>query len=121
MANVNKISDAELFGMSGFAFVSGKKDSIYKDEIFVGLNQDEKKKRRTKIRRNRDKFISEFETATTNERKIEIAKKWTEWAEKIYKDINCLFDANTSDDQVVEITNFQAGVKTFLAKENKGK
>lgn len=108
--NVSKIDFSKLDSVIG----ASKKDSIYKNGILSGTEKERKTIRR-KLRARRDKVIEMFNNSTTREQKKQIAQVWQEFAKDVYKDINVIFDANTTDDKVAILATFVADVKKVLA------
>lgn len=108
----NKINFAIL---ADYSKVGTKKESIYKLDILSGTEKERKAIRR-KIRNTRDNIISAFNSANKAEKKV-IANKWTEFAKGVYKDINIIFEANTTDDKAAQISEFVANVKKVLAEK----
>ena len=112
MEKTNRINFAIL---GDYSKVGTKKESIYKLEILSGTEKERKAIRR-KIRNTRDNIINAFNNANKAEKKV-IASKWTEFAKGVYKDINVIFEANTTDDKAVQISEFVANVKKVLAEK----
>ena len=109
----NKINFAIL---ANYSKVGTKKESIYKLEILSGTEKERKAIRR-KIRNTRDNIINAFNSAKSKVEKKEIATAWTEFAKGVYKDINSIFEANTTDEKAAQIAEFSANVKKILAEK----
>lgn len=109
-----KTAKVDFSILSNFSKVGTKKESIYKLEILSGTEKERKALRR-KIRNTRDNIISAFNSANKTEKK-EIATAWKKFAESVYKDINIIFEANTTDDKAATISEFVANVKKVLAE-----
>ena len=108
----NKINFAIL---ADYSKVGTKKESIYKLEILSGTEKERKAIRR-KIRNTRDNIINAFNNADKTEKKV-LANKWVEFAKSVYKDINIIFEANTTDDKAIQIAEFITNVKKVLAEK----
>lgn len=83
--------------------------TLYKKELFVGMNDKEKKHFRIKLRRKLENFIaSAFEfSATKKENNLkELKNNWVEYANQIYVDINNIIDANASEQKRKDVFLF---------------
>lgn len=113
---MEKTKQNEIFAKLGkFSKVGTKKESIYKLEILSGTEKERRAIRR-KIRNSRDNIIYRFNESTQEVEKKEIAKVWIDFAKSVYKDINIIFEANTTDDKAATIAKFVADVKAISKK-----
>lgn len=97
---------------------NGKKSSIYKRELFVGLLDDDKKKLRRKLRKTlQNKFLSTFLTIRKNETELKkLSKIWIEYANKVYNNINVVCESNTDVETQKLIKQFLESMKDCAAK-----
>lgn len=95
---------------------NGKKSSIYKRELFDGMLDDDKKKLRRKLRKIfQNKFLSTFLTIRKNEVELKkLSKIWTDYANKVYNNINVICESNTD-------LEMQKLIKQFLEAMDKNK
>lgn len=108
----NKINYAALADFSNV----GKKESLYKSDLFEGMTEKQKRAERRKIRRSRDNAIEAFYKASSKEEKKKIAKSWKAFAESVYKDIYTIFDVNTSESNIAQLANFTADMRKILTE-----
>lgn len=97
---------------------NGKKSSIYKRELFVGLLDDDKKKLRRKLRKTlQNKFLSTFLTIRKNETELKkLSKIWIEYANKVYNNIDIVCESNTDVETQKLIKQFLESMKNCAAK-----
>lgn len=97
---------------------NGKKSSIYKRELFVGLLDDDKKKLRRKLRKTlQNKFLSTFLTIRKNETELKkLSKIWVEYANKVYNNIDIVCESNTDLETQKLIKQFLESMKNCEAK-----
>lgn len=97
---------------------NGKKSSIYKRELFVGMLDDDKKKLRRKLRKTlQNKFLATFLTIRKNETELKkLSKIWVEYANKIYNNINIICESNTDLETQKLIKQFLESMKNCEAK-----
>lgn len=100
--------------LAKFTKIGSKKDSIYKSEILSGTEKKRKAIRR-KIRNTRDAIVETFFSAKNKAEKKEIAEAWMEFAKSAYKDVNTIFEANTTDDKASNLALFVSEIKKALA------
>lgn len=91
--------------LSGISNVGTKKESIYLLSIFEGKTEKERKALRKKLRNTRDNVISAFNNADTTQ-KTDIKNKWLQYAKGVYKDLNIIFESNTTTDTATLCTKF---------------
>lgn len=90
-----KINLNEIFSSISSISVKSQKNGIYKDSLFIGLSDKEKKHLRSKLRNTLDKFISNaFQFSKDNSKLEAIRKDWRKYATSIYKDISIIYDGN---------------------------
>lgn len=96
----------------------GKKSSIYKRELFVGLLDDDKKKLRRKLRKTlQNKFLATFLTIRKNETELKkLSKIWIEYANKVYNNIDIVCESNTDLETQKLIKQFLESMKNCAAK-----
>ena len=97
---------------------NGKKSSIYKRELFVGMLDDDKKKLRRKLRKTlQNKFLATFLTIRKNETELKkLAKIWVEYANKVYNNIEIVCESNTDIETQKLIKQFLESMKNCEAK-----
>lgn len=97
---------------------NGKKSSIYKKELFVGLLDDDKKKLRRKLRKTlQNKFLATFLTIRKNETELKkLSKIWIEYANKVYNNIEIVCESNTDLETQKLIKQFLESMKNCAAK-----
>lgn len=97
---------------------NGKKSSIYKRELFVGLLDDDKKKLRRKLRKTlQNKFLATFLTIRKNETELKkLSKIWVEYANKVYNNIDIVCESNTDLETQRLIKQFLESMKNCAAK-----
>lgn len=97
---------------------NGKKSSIYKKELFVGLLDDDKKKLRRKLRKTlQNKFLATFLTIRKNETELKkLSKIWVEYANKVYNNIDIVCESNTDIETQKLIKQFLESMKNCAAK-----
>lgn len=97
---------------------NGKKSSIYKRELFVGLLDDDKKKLRRKLRKTlQNKFLATFLTIRKNEIELKkLSKIWVEYANKVYNNIEIVCESNTDIETQKLIKQFLESMKNCEAK-----
>lgn len=97
---------------------NGKKSSIYKRELFVGMLDDDKKKLRRKLRKTlQNKFLSTFLTIRKNETELKkLSKIWIEYANKVYNNIDVVCESNTDVETQKLIKQFLESMKNCAAK-----
>lgn len=97
---------------------NGKKSSIYKRELFVGLLDDDKKKLRRKLRKTlQNKFLATFLTIRKNETELKkLSKIWVEYANKVYNNIDIICESNTDLETQQLIKQFLESMKNCEAK-----
>ena len=107
MANAkNSANNSVNFSiLSGISNVGSKHESIYLLSIFEGKTEKEKKALRKKLRNMRDNVITAFNNAE-KEQKADIKEKWLQYAKGVYKDINIIFESNTTTDTATLCTKF---------------
>lgn len=78
------------------AITSTSRSSVYKAELFQGLDDKQKKTLRRKLRRTRESFISSFLESQNNKAKLQaLQEQWKTYASQVYNDINHIFESNT--------------------------
>lgn len=97
---------------------NGKKSSIYKRELFVGLLDDDKKKLRRKLRKTlQNKFLATFLTIRKNETELKkLSKIWVEYANKVYNNIDIVCESNTDIETQKLIKQFLESMKNCAVK-----
>lgn len=72
--------------------------TIYKNELFEGLNHKEKKSLRIKLRRRKDAFLSAYAMGKNNADKLNALKKdWNAYAKLVYNDVKIIIDNNATE------------------------
>lgn len=86
---------------------TGKEQSIYKKEIFVDMLPKECKSMRSKLRRNRDNFISASIECKGNKKELDALKaNWKKYAESVYRNASNICEANSSEQTQKLCANF---------------
>ncbi len=81
--------------------------TLYKDELFAGLSDKEKKARRTKLRKVLENFVISAKQSEKNAEKLQaIRKDWQEYAKSIYVNVENIVDANASKEKQEDIQYF---------------
>lgn len=79
-----------------------REESIYKREIYNGELPIERKKIRTQLRKNRDKFLTSFiqDTKKGTDKKAlkNLSDMWFKYANQVYKDAKMICENNTNED-----------------------
>lgn len=84
-----------LFSSLSSISVKSSKNGIYKDSLFVGMSDKEKKHLRSKLRNTLDKFISNAFQFSKDSTKLEaIRKDWKKYATSIYKDVSIIYEGS---------------------------
>lgn len=90
-----KVNLNEIFSSLSSISVKSSKNGIYKDYLFVGLTDKEKKHLRSKLRNTLDKFISNAFQFSKDFSKMEsIRKDWKKYANSIYKDVSVIYEGS---------------------------
>lgn len=75
--------------------------TIYKNELFEGLNPTEKKSLRIKLRRRKDAFISTYLQVKNNETKLnQLKKDWLDYSKLVYTDVTKIIDNNATSENI---------------------
>ena len=86
---------------------TGKEQSIYKKEIFADMLPKECKSMRSKLRRNRDNFISASIECKGNKKELDALKaNWKKYAEGVYRNVSNICEANSSEQTQKLCANF---------------
>lgn len=84
-----------LFSSLSSISVKSQKNGIYKDSLFVGMSDKEKKHLRSKLRNTLDKFISNAFQFSKDSTKLEaIRKDWKKYSTNIYKDVSIIYEGS---------------------------
>ncbi len=90
-----KINLNEIFSSISSISVKSSKNGIYKDSLFVGMSDREKKHLRSKLRNTLDKFISNaFQFSKDNSKMEAIRRDWKKYATSIYKDTTIIYEGS---------------------------
>lgn len=90
-----KINLNEIFSSISSISVKSSKNGIYKDSLFIGLSDKEKKHLRSKLRSTLDKFISSaFQFSKDSSKMESIRKDWKKYATSVYKDISIIYEGS---------------------------
>lgn len=85
----------EIFSSLSSISVKSSKNGIYKDSLFIGMSDKEKKHLRSKLRNTLDKFISNAFQFSKDSTKLEaIRKDWKKYAISIYKDTTIIYEGS---------------------------
>lgn len=85
----------EIFSSLSSISVKSSKNGIYKDSLFIGMSDREKKHLRSKLRNTLDKFISNAFQFSKDSTKLEaIRKDWKKYATSIYKDTTIIYEGS---------------------------
>lgn len=85
----------EIFSSLSSISVKSSKNGIYKDSLFIGMSDKEKKHLRSKLRNTLDKFISNAFQFSKDSTKLEaIRKDWKKYATSIYKDTTIIYEGS---------------------------
>lgn len=115
--NAKVVSTTPNFAaLSQFSKIGQKKDSIYIPEILSGTEKERKSIRR-KIRNSRDAIVETFFATKNKAEKKEIAVAWREFAKSVYKNVNVIFEANTTDDKAANLAAFVSEINQILSEK----
>lgn len=90
-----KINLNEIFSSISSINVKFQKNGIYKDSLFVGMSDSEKKHLRSKLRSTLDKFISNaFQFSKDNSKMESLRMDWKKYATSIYKDTTIIYEGS---------------------------
>lgn len=93
--------------------------SIYKSNLFEGLNNSEKKSLRIKLRRMKDKFIQSYVMNKTNkDYLIELQNSWFKYAKTIYNDVSIIVDNNSTQQNKDDASNFITAMLVDYSKKD---
>lgn len=93
--NEEKTDLNEIFSSLSSISVKSQKNGIYKDSLFIGMSDKEKKHLRSKLRNTLDKFISNAFQFSKDSTKLEaIRKDWKKYATSIYKDTTIIYEGS---------------------------
>lgn len=85
----------EIFSSISSISIKSQKNGIYKDSLFIGMSDKEKKHLRSKLRSTLDKFISNaFQFSKDNSKMESIRKDWKKYATSIYKDTAIIYEGS---------------------------
>lgn len=91
----NKADLNEIFSSLSSISVKSSKNGIYKDSLFIGMSDKEKKHLRSKLRNTLDKFISNAFQFSKDSTKLEaIRKDWKKYAISVYKDTAIIYEGS---------------------------
>lgn len=86
---------------------TGKEQSIYKKELFVDLLPKDCKALRSKLRRNRDNFISIAIDMKGDKKGLQsLRESWNKYASQIYKDAKHICETNSNEQTQKLCTQF---------------
>lgn len=108
----------EILTNDVFVKNSNGKSSIYKRELFNGMLDDDKKKLRRKLRKTlQNKFLATFLTIQKNEVELKkLSKIWSDYANKVYNNINVVCESNTDLETQKLIKQFLESMNNVAAK-----
>ena len=92
------------------------KQGIYKNELFNGMNDREKRSLRIKFRNKLSYFVDTmFEYSKTNnlEKCRALGNSLNQYAENVYNNINVLYENNTTFQKASKIDEFRKLVETY--------
>lgn len=97
------------------------KQGIYKNELFIDMDDREKKSLRIKLRNKLSYFVETMEqyNKTKNVEKCKaLAQSFKQYAGNVYNNVNLLYENNTSFQKASKIDEFRTLVETYT-KANK--
>lgn len=93
--------------------------SIYKSNLFEGLNNSEKKSLRIKLRRMKDKFIQSYVINKNNkDYLIELQNSWFKYAKTVYNDVSIIVDNNSTQQNKEDASNFITAMLVDYSKKD---
>lgn len=114
MKNLNSIFEV---GKESLTTTNRTGATIYKNELFEGLNPSEKKSLRIKLRRRKDAFISTYLQIKNNETKLnQLKKDWNDYSKLVYTDVTKIIDNNATSDNIKYALDF---IDAMSEKETK--
>lgn len=115
----SKLND--LFKDANSVLINNAKQgtSIYKSNLFEGLNNSEKKSLRIKLRRMKDKFIQSYVMNKTNKDYLkELQKTWLKYAKDIYNDVSIIVDNNSTQQNKDDASQFITAMLVDYSKKD---
>ena len=93
------------------------KKGIYKNELFSNCESiEEKRNIRNSLRKKLSFFVSsmfEYEKTNNKEKAQQLAKSFNEYANKVYNNINVLYENNTNELSIKNIDQFRLLVEKY--------
>lgn len=92
------------------------KQGIYKNELFIDMNDREKKSLRIKLRNKLSYFVEtmfEYDKIKNVEKCKSLAKSFQQYAGNVYNNVNLLYENNTSFQKASKIDDFRKLVETY--------
>ena len=86
------------------------KQGIYKNELFIDMNDREKKSLRIKLRNKLSFFVEtmfEYDKTKNIDKCKSLAQSFTQYAGNVYNNINLLYENNTSFQKSSKIDEFR--------------
>lgn len=99
--------------------------TLYKPNLFLGMNNKEKKSLRIKLRRKKDNFISSYIMHKNDNSKLsELKNLWLSYAKNVYVDVNKIIDNNSTTqnkEDALKFLSFINSIEKNDKKDNKKK
>ena len=97
-----------------------KKETIYKDSIFEGMDESEKKRTRKKIRNLCENFCSSILAITDKKKCEDLAKDFSNFYNSVYRindfSVSSILSQNAKDEKLSLFANGLEKFKTILKK-----
>lgn len=99
------------------------KKGIYKNELFVDCESiEERRNIRNALRKKLSFFVSsmfEYEKTNNKEKSKQLAISFNEYANKVYNNINVLYENNTNELTIKNIDQFRLIVEKYTKQQSK--
>ena len=92
------------------------KQGIYKNELFLDMNDREKKSLRIKLRNKLSYFVEtmfEYDKTKNIDKCKALAQSFKQYAGNVYNNINLLYENNTAYNKIQKIDEFRKLVETY--------
>ena len=97
-----------------------KKENLYKEEIFKGMEDSEKKRTRKKIRNLCENFCASVLSITDEKKQLNLAKDFEKFYSNVYRvndyTLNSILSQNAKDEKISLFANGLQRFKTILKK-----
>ena len=113
--DLNQFKSSDLVSNKGT-----KKENLYKNEIFDGMEDSEKKRTRKKIRNLCENFCSSILDITDEKKQLNLAKDFEKFYSNVYRvndyTLSSILSQNAKDEKLLLFANGLEKFKTILNK-----